>query len=387
MEDLDMTVDKASNPDYGTQISVSRVRVPKILLDEVNVQLGSQTSTDLGYSDQFDEYSGTTSVTSSGTVTINSFKQKLPTTIANLNLIPSGVVFATRSRGVTSVSEGINKPILLGVFHSNDGQTVKGTGQKFIDSTSDKIGMGFYSTNSTASLNADGLACPIVEITLSKVVFAKSGSGTKTDPWSLESTVKNVAPSNLTVSFSSKEENSITFSVSATDGNSDKLTYKIYTGTTKTNLTHTGTLTNQIAGKTVKITATGLNEYTSYYYRVDVSDGILTTTGTVSSSAIRTYCPGTGFTCNDGKIEECTDCGGDGKKGDMHDTMGNHLCPYVMACKNCGKQRSWGPVYCNLCGQFVADGVRECSYCGAVGYNEFNSTYYEPCPERTRLYM
>ena len=67
------------------------------------------------------------------------------------------------------------------------------------------------------------------------------------------------------------------------------------------------------SGTQVTLEATGLSQYTTYYYYVTVTDGKETATSTTSSQ--RTYCPGTGLTCNGPftSVVDCKKCGGTGK--------------------------------------------------------------------------
>ena len=53
-------------------------------------------------------------------------------------------------------------------------------------------------------------------------------------------------------------------------------------------------------------TPTNLNQYTYYYWRVDVSDGKATTEGDLQTR-VRTYCQGIGYTCN-GPFVSTTAC-------------------------------------------------------------------------------
>ncbi len=110
--------------------------------------------------------------------------------------------------------------------------------------------------------------------------------------------VANTPPTKAVVSFSSKGTNYIKVNAKSEDADGDNLTYKIYVGTSSTDLSYSNELTNQIQNVQVSIqTPSNLSQYTYYYWRVDVSDGKATTQGDIQTQ-VRTYCPGTGLTCN-----------------------------------------------------------------------------------------
>ena len=241
---------------------------------------------------------------------------------------------------------------------------------------------------------------PFVTIPLNGIYFAESGSGTKSDPWSLRVGEKtNTDPVLQSVAYKEKGTDYITFNVRATDTDGDKLTYYVYTGTSKTNLTRKGTLSGQTQGSTVQLKASGLNEYTDYYYRVDVYDGSVTKQGTVSSSTIRTYCPGGTkefiecTTCSGlGGYNEDTDCGTCSGKGKIEhyglhswvteNTKGPFNCPtcsqqtrYIQ-CDRCTRCELWNETryYCSNCGYSGSNtpsgcylGSDPCTDCGGDG--------------------
>jgi len=116
--------------------------------------------------------------------------------------------------------------------------------------------------------------------------------------------VANIAPSKAQVSYNTKGTNYIKVNAKSEDKDGDKLTYTLRYGTSSSNLNYSTDLTNQEQNVQVSIqTETNLSQYTYYYWRVDVSDGKATTRGDVQSQ-VRTYCPGTGYTCDGPFVEE-----------------------------------------------------------------------------------
>ena len=94
----------------------------------------------------------------------------------------------------------------------------------------------------------------------------------------------NTAPRIESAAFSSKTTNSLTFTARATDAENDNLTYTLYTSTDGNNWTLKQTLSNQTAGTQVTLTASGLAEYTNYYWKVEVTDGKLSGTPKIRKS-------------------------------------------------------------------------------------------------------
>ncbi|MCI8396288.1 MAG: hypothetical protein HFJ52_00940 [Clostridia bacterium] len=102
-------------------------------------------------------------------------------------------------------------------------------------------------------------------------------------------TTANTTPT-ITANFASKTTNSITFTAIGEDIDGDQLTYKLYVSINGTNWgTVKATLSNQTQGISKTLTANGLNEYTYYYWKIDVTDGV-STTSTGKQGWIRTYC-------------------------------------------------------------------------------------------------
>ena len=120
--------------------------------------------------------------------------------------------------------------------------------------------------------------------------------------------VANTAPSKAQVSFNTKGTNYIKVNAKSTDVDGDKLTYTLKYGTSSSNLNYSTQLASQTQNVQVTITTpTNLSQYTYYYWRVDVSDGKATTQGDVQRQ-VRTYCPGTGYTCREGGQLICWRC-------------------------------------------------------------------------------
>ena len=92
------------------------------------------------------------------------------------------------------------------------------------------------------------------------------------------------------------------------DGATGKnLTYTVQTSTNNSSWTNRGTAYGK-SGTQVSIRASGLNEYTEYYWRVIVKDtGNLTETSG-SQSPVRTKCSGITYFCSEIPRSECTVC-------------------------------------------------------------------------------
>ena len=128
--------------------------------------------------------------------------------------------------------------------------------------------------------------------------------------------VANTPPTKAVVSYNTKGTNYIKVNAKSTDIDGDNLTYTLYYGTSSSNLSYSTTLSNQTQNVQVAIqTLTNLSQYTYYYWRVDVSDGEVTTQGDVQAQ-VRTYCQaspcsgGTSTTVTCEKNENYTfDCG------------------------------------------------------------------------------
>lgn len=116
-----------------------------------------------------------------------------------------------------------------------------------------------------------------------------------------------------------KTGNWVKVTTSATDAESDKLTYTLKmwkkpegtvdeTEIIKGDPTRTATKKDITAGENVEITIKSLEEYQDYIYRVDVADGNNVIVG--DRKAVKTYCSGTGLECTEGVT--CAVCNGTG---------------------------------------------------------------------------
>lgn len=162
---------------------------------------------------------------------------------------------------------------------------------------------------------------------------------------SAQTEVANQAPTDLSVSYNTKSTNSITINAKANDADGNQLTYTLYTA-----ISENGNYTekaNQTAASNMQVSlqATGLSQYTTYYYYVTTSDGKETVKS--STSSVRTYCPGTGLTCPDGNTSRstCSNCNG----VNSNRAISNQQCKYYRythAGEGIGKN-------CELCGNLI----------------------------------
>ena len=177
--------------------------------------------------------------------------------------------------------------------------------------------------------------------------------------------IANTPPTKAVVSFNSKGTNYIKVNAKSEDVDGDKLTYTLYYGTSSTRLTASTPLSNQTQNVQVAIQTPTISSYTYYYWRVDVSDGKVTTEGDIQAQ-VRTYCPGTGYTCNGPFVEEngktCSTCSGSGKV--TSGVCGGWISPHrdegvrtgTFTCISCGTRERH---------QYVSNG--KCDKCGSYG--------------------
>ena len=186
----------------------------------------------------------------------------------------------------------------------------------------------------------------------------KAGNKTETISQPITVTLPNNAPVISSVSFNSKTTNSITVNAQATDADNNNLIYTLYTSTLPSSgFTQGAASSATTSGSTVTLTASGLSQYTNYYYYVSVTDGKETIQST-TSEAVKTYCPGTGITCPGGTyngISYCGSCNGTGR---------------LAKCSNCGAlfpSNDAGP-HCTSCGISSPDYVSiTCTSCSGSG--------------------
>ena len=188
----------------------------------------------------------------------------------------------------------------------------------------------------------------------------------------------NTAPEIALNEVNTRTSSSISINAKATDENNDNLTYKLYTSTEQTgtySLQQTSNATTQ--NTAVTLTASNLSQYTTYWWYIEVSDGIETATTEKEKKSAKTKCSGATSTCsttscNGNTTSTCTTCSGDGTES-YTCTSQNTLCE---SCQT-GVQACSGPFTDNgatssKCGH----GDYYHSYtCDSCGY----SMSYAPC--------
>ena len=179
------------------------------------------------------------------------------------------------------------------------------------------------------------------------------------------SVTTNIAPNTPAVTYTGKTTSSISVSATATDENDGQnITYTLYTSTSQ-NGSYTSAASQTVAeGTTVNLTASGLSEYTTYYYYVDVSDGVANTPS--STSNVRTYCSGRTYSCrptrcSGGGSRRCSRCGGSGR---VKCTGTPTVYRSDRVTCSCGNTNAAHTYYrCPRCGT-TGDGGINCSACG-----------------------
>ena len=232
-------------------------------------------------------------------------------------------------------------------------------------------------SNGTCTYKYTGLAD---DTTYNLRVIVTDKAGKTSNKTATQKTVTaNVAPVISSTAFSSKTTSSIKVTARATDANGDKLTYRLYTSTSQNGTYSQKATTTASQNSTVTLNATGLSNYTTYWWYVTVSDGEVTRTS--SKKSVRTYCPGTGLTCTtsscsgtktitcitcngnktvtetctDGYVDKCTRCGGDGR----------------IVVERCSGASSTKCTRCGGRGEYVSDAVNgyvsRCRTCRGTG--------------------
>ena len=252
-----------------------------------------------------------------------------------------------------------------------------------------------------------------------RVIVTDKANNTKEATTNQTTVSANVGPVIATVAYNNKTTNSIKVTARATDANGDNLTYTLYTSTSENGSYTQKATTSATQNTTVTLNATGLSNYTTYWWYVQVSDGEVTATS--NKQSVRTYCPGTGYTCYtdscpgtrtrtcttcngniiitktcDGELKPCTKCNGLGilcnncGGGSLTKistaitrcpTCGRNSCNSVQyECNNCGRP-SWEGS-CTSCSYKSSGGIRECpcggNYVCIHGYTT-SHTYEEVC--------
>jgi len=206
----------------------------------------------------------------------------------------------------------------------------------------------------------------------------------------------NRAPVIQSVNYSTKSTNSLTITARATDADGDNLKYTLYTSTSQNSgYTAKGTA-NGASGTTVTLQATGLNEYTVYYYYVVVTDNIATVESGKGNNQ-RTYCPGNAYSCSGStnycsgstttcsgntytctsgytSTVNCSSCSGSGKKDCSH--CGGHG---VWSCGTCGGSKT---VTCTKCS---GSGTIACT--GSMDVLDPGGISEDLCPNCEKGYM
>ncbi|MCI8396896.1 MAG: hypothetical protein HFJ52_04425, partial [Clostridia bacterium] len=136
----------------------------------------------------------------------------------------------------------------------------------------------------TYSVPTDGTTYNLRVTVTDEAGWTKEGTANAT------TIVANTAPT-VTAEFASKDTNYIKINATGQDKEGGTLTYTLYVKTASGSWQSKATTTGS-PNSPVTLTASGLTEYTDYYYKVDIRDnGNLTgTTGQLGS--VRTYCPG-----------------------------------------------------------------------------------------------
>ena len=160
----------------------------------------------------------------------------------------------------------------------------------------------------------------------------------------------------------SKSVGGINVNATATDADNDELTYKLYLGESSTALTLAYTSAKTEQGLKTELSKSYLSEYTTYYYRVDVTDGIHTASSNVYS--VKTMCSGATSTCN--LARKCSTCSGSGNETCDSSKKETVYGSYSYTCSNCNKTvetNSYTANKCSKCGQ-VRHTYYTCLTCG-----------------------
>jgi len=146
-----------------------------------------------------------------------------------------------------------------------------------------------------------------------------------------------------------KTTNSATIKVTGKGEPEVELTYNLYLGKTEEDMEKTQTKTGR-TDEEISFEELNLEEYTDYYYRIEISDGTETNKGNVQT--FRTYCPGTGLECAGGEL--CSACQGTGKcLSDFFavDIVGSQK----WRCRYCGQLSAvYADVFCATCTKSLA---------------------------------
>ena len=194
------------------------------------------------------------------------------------------------------------------------------------------------------------------------------------------SVTTNVAPNTPSVSLYSRSTTSLQIQARATDSNDGQtLTYTLYTSTNGSSWTRK-TSTSATEGNYVYLTASGLSNYTYYYYYVNVSDGYESRDSSKSGRA-RTYCPGNNRTCYTSNCpgsssKTCSTCNGSRKIPCPGPVV--KVSVSYMTCPKCGKANAAHQNHfkCQTCGiTGTSDIMHEtgCWYYSGTATNNHNN--------------
>ena len=347
------------------------------------------------------------------TLTISNIDKNLPTT-GTIASTPGGTSI---SLSLTSADTDSGIAQVTWYYKVSSASTYTSVTDKFVDINGTTAG----SKNRTLTKTLSGLTAGNTYNVYAEVYDV---AGNKTTTGTINA-ITNTAPTMGTVTFNSKTTNSITVRATATDRDGDNLTYTLYVSTSLNgSYTPNGTATGA-SGSAVTLTATGLSQYTTYYYYVHVTDTIATAQSSKGQN-VRTYCPGTGLTCTteacsgtqittcttcdgngevserctDGYVDTCSRCDGSGETSSRCDGGSSERCSTCRGsgeipcpgtpkrvsqqtghnCPECGHAELTIDQYrCSECG--TGGYARYCSYCGFQDDTNNHDNYNIECPD------
>ena len=245
-----------------------------------------------------------------------------------------------------STSTTINSiTVQVSASDGESGLATKGTYKYYLNNS-------LHGTSENSTYTYSGLS-DNTTYTLKVVATDNAGNDVESSNITQKTPVANQAPVISSTGVNTKTTNSITINATATDADNDNITYKLYTSTSSSSGFTQKASTSSTSGTQVTLTASGLSQYTTYYYYVEASDGSLVSNS--STASVRTYCPGTGLTCNGPFTKQvtCTTCDGQGSYEEEHKYVG---------------QGDWNggstSRHCIFCGQPAGRCTFRCSICG-----------------------
>ena len=236
--------------------------------------------------------SGSFTITADGTYTISAWSEDAKGNKSSTTSKPAFTRDATPPSASLSVGTTGITTIAVTAYGSDSTSGVKSYKFEYKKtSTSTWTNATTKTTSSTScaytySVPTDGTTYNLRVTVTDNAGWTNEGTETAT------TTIANTAPT-VTASFASKDTNYITINATGQDKEGGTLKYTLYVKTESGSWQSKATTTGSPNSK-VTLTASGLTEYTDYYYKVDVRDnGNLTgTTGQLGS--VRTYCLGPG---------------------------------------------------------------------------------------------